>query len=400
MPIQHTNPPRALLRGDLPDSFTRALYKIAPYRGCAHGCRYCDGRAERYFVQGDFEKDIQVRDSIPAALMAELPALREEGMVVFGSGTTDPYQPCEAGESITGRAAAILASPPRGSPRLAACVLTKSALVERDLDSWSRANASGAGFMLLMSITSVDEALREAMEPGASSFADRFRALARFKAAGCTTGILAMPLLPGLSDSEDSIGKLYEAARGIGVDFIMPGGLTLRPGRQKELYLHTLEKWRPELLDSTLALYAEERTSGSPNRGYLTGLNQRISKIRKGFRLPFLLQHRMLARLLPSHDSFRILLRDMVELYRERGVDTRPLVQAAGRYDDWLIGLRRHFRRHRTLPRAWLPERFANGVDDGELDRILANPKLAAFARDVLFTGARLDYLTLELNPA
>jgi len=274
---------RALLRGDLPDSFTHGLYRLAPFRGCAHGCRYCDGRAERYYVEGDFEKDIIVRGGIPEALAAELPRLREEGMIVFGSGTTDPYQPCELRENITGRAAALLARPLQATPRLSASVLTKASLAE----------------------------------PGGSPFAERFRMLKRFKEAGMATGILAMPLLPGLSDSRASLAGLYEAAKEAGVDFLMPGGLTLRPGRQKELYLKTLAASHPELLEATLELYREERASGAPLRSYREGLQAMTMELATEQELPFLLPHGVQARLLPPHDSFRILLRDMVELYAQ-----------------------------------------------------------------------------------
>lgn len=387
---------KALLRGDLPDSFTHGLYRLAPYRGCAHACRYCDGRAERYYVEGDFEKDIVVRGGIPEALEAELPRLREEGMIVFGSGTTDPYQPCELRENITGRAAALLAHPPLATPRLTASVLTKSCLAERDFEAW-KALDSKSGFLLLVSITSLDEDLRELMEPGSSPFSERLRMLKRFKEAGMSTGILAMPLLPGLSDSRTSLATLYEAAKEAGVDFLMPGGLTLRPGRQKELYLKTLASSHPELLETTLELYKDEKASGAPAWSYRRRLQAMTMELATEAAMPFLLPHRNLARLLPPHDAFRVLLRDMAELYAQRGVDTGPLEAAAARYDLWLIGLRRYFRGHRSLPPSWLPERFASALADKELDPILANPRLAAFAHSVLEDGAILDYHSLRL---
>ncbi len=68
--------PKLLKPADLPDSFTRSLYKIAPYKGCGHGCCYCDGRAERYYVEGDFEQDVEIRRAVPDRLAEELPKLR------------------------------------------------------------------------------------------------------------------------------------------------------------------------------------------------------------------------------------------------------------------------------------------------------------------------------------
>jgi DNA repair photolyase len=393
---------RAILKGGLPDSFTRSLYRVSPYRGCAHGCRYCDGRAEKYYVEGDFEKDIIVRKGVPELFEEELPRLRESGMIAFGSGTTDPYQPCEEAERITGRCAASLAGlQTQAGSRLSlpALVMTKSAMVLRDLPLWSKVQEK-AGFLLLLSLTSLDEELRELMEPGASSFAERLALVRRFKEAGCYVGILAMPLLPGLSDSETSIRTLYTECSGVGADFIMPGGLTLRPGRQKELYLATLGASRPELLPRVRALYAAERPSGSPTLSSQRELHARVAPIRREFAMPWLLPHAIHARLLPPWDSFRILLRDMAELYEERGIETSQLREAADRYDAWLLGLRSSFRRARSRPPEWFPERFEEAVTSEELGTILGNTKLASFAEEVLRDGARLDYVTLRLEQA
>jgi DNA repair photolyase len=383
---------------DLVDNFTRSLYKVAPYRGCGHGCRYCDGRAERYYVEGDFEKDIVEKPDIPARLAADLPKARERGLVAFGSGTTDPYQPCEAASNITGACAALLASgplPPAGP--LPALIMTKSALAMRDLPLW-KALASKAGVLLFVSLTSLDETLRQRMEPGASSFAERLASLRAFKAAGCSIGILAMPFLPGLSDGEESLREVYAAAKEIGVDFVMPGGLTLRPGRQKDLYLKTLGELRPDLLEKTTDLYREDRPSGSPGWEARKELEARIAPIRRDSGIPFLLPHRIFAKLLPAHDSLRLLLRDMVELYGERGVDTRALRKSAEAYDAWLLGKRRDFRRRRNLPPAWLEEALPEAAKAGQLRTILDNPKLASFCETVVLEDARLDYLSLKLE--
>jgi DNA repair photolyase len=389
-------PPKAKLLkpADLPDNFTRSLYKIAPYRGCAHGCRYCDGRAERYYVEGDFERDVEIRRDIPARLAVELPTVRERGMVAFGSGVTDPYQGLEAQEAITGSCARLLADSHRALPAL---VMTKSSLVLRDLPLWRRVN-EGSGFVLLVSLTSLDEGLRAIMEPGASSFAARLEMIRAFKAGGCVVGVLAMPFLPGLSDGEVSIRALYTACADAGVDFVMPGGLTLRPGRQKEFYLRALASCRPDLVEPTLDLYREERASGAPFAAASRKLFDRIALVRRDFAMPYLLPHKVFARFLPQFDALRLLFRDMLELYAERGIDTAALAKSAGAYDAWLLGLRRAFRRKRSLPDTWLEERFDAAVQDGELDLILGNKRLSRFTTAVVCEGARLDYSSLKLE--
>lgn len=384
-----------LLRpADLPENFTRALYKIAPYKGCGHGCRYCDGRAERYYIEGDFERDVEIRAGIPDRLAAELPSLRERGMVSFGSGVTDPYQPLERQHNITGRCAELLASALRPIP---AQVMTKSSLAVRDLPNWKALNER-SGFVLLVSLTSLDEELRSVMEPGASSFGERLAMLKAFKEAGCATGVLAMPFLPFLSDGENSMRELYAACAEAKVDFVMPGGLTLRPGRQKDFYINALGAYRPDLVEKTLALFAEERPSGAPYAWASTELGARFSAIQAESGIPYLLPHRLFARFTPAHDSLRLLFCDMLELYASRGVDTKALERSASAYDEWLLSLRRAFRRKRSLPDTWLEERFAEAAQDGELDRVLANERLAAFVSKVNLEGARLNYSSLKLE--
>jgi DNA repair photolyase len=416
-----------LLRpADLPDNFTRSLYKIAPYRGCAHGCRYCDGRAERYYVEGDFERDIVTRETIPNGLLEDLPKVRESGMVAFGSGTTDPYQPCEARLGITGACAQTLAdnciykqsegrppvSLPSGRqftfdvsetaeadflPRLSALAMTKSLLALRDIEYWGHVNEQ-AGFVLLVSLTSLDEGLREIMEPGASAFSERIELLRAYKSAGCTVGILAMPLLPGLSDSLESIQKLYAAAKEIGVDFVMPGGLTLRPGRQKELFLMTLRKAYPELLATVDAIYFENRDSGAPTRAAQEALTKKLTPIRRESGLPWLLPYGVFRRMLPPHDAIRVLFRDMLELYAEQKVSTAELRRSADRYDAWLVEQRRFFRRHRKTSSAWLQNRLPRALASGELTSILDNSKLSRFVHTIVAEGASFNYTTLRLE--
>jgi len=394
MPPRPINTKRALLRADLPDNFTHCLYKVAPYRGCAHGCRYCDGRAEKYYVEGDFENDIDIRVDIPTLLSHELPKVRERGIIAFGSGTTDPYQPCEKEACISGRSAKLLAESAIPIPAL---VMTKSKLILRDIELWQAINKR-AGFILLVSLTSLDESLRTLMEPGASSFGERIETLRQFKNAGCTTGVLAMPFLPGLSDSEASIRALYCKLHDIGVDYVMPGGLTLRPGRQKDLYIKTLQISHPDLLESTKALFSEGRASGTPHWTARRNLHSLFRKIQRDFEIPWLLPHKIYSKILPVHDTLRILFRDMLELYEAKGTDTSSLVKSAKHYDTWLIELRRQFRRKRSYPDKWLEERFYEASADGELDTILANSKLSAFSHKVIYDGAIFNYQKLRLE--
>lgn len=389
-------PSRVLRRGFRPDSFTYSLFACAPYRGCGHGCAYCDGRAEKYFVEGDFERDIVRRVDLPERLRAELSGVRDWGALSLGSGVTDAYQPCEREDRLTRQVARVLADlPAEGLRPLPVVILTKSARILDDLDLWTRINAQ-ASVLVLVSITSLDERVRDAFEPGASSFAERIEVLRRFKAAGCLTAALVMPLLPGITDDPGDVAALFRTLEETGVDFALAGGLTLRPGRQKEHFLAVLREARPELEPHYRDLFREDRPSGSPTAEARRAWVERLGRVPRN--LPWLLPHAGVRRLMEPHDELAVLFSQMGELFSERGVDTRPLRQAALRYDAWLKERRTEFRRRRTLPAGWLAGSLEQAAKAGELGRILANAKLARFAEQVVLERALLDPVTLRLQ--
>lgn len=396
MPSPARHPSSILRRGHAPDPFTYSLFACAPYRGCGHGCSYCDGRAEKYYVEGDFERDIVRRSDLPARLQIELSRLREWGALSLGSGVTDAYQPCEGDDHLTRYTAEVLAGmPEQGLRPLPVVILTKSSRILEDLELWTRVNAQAA-VLVMVSITSLDERVREIFEPGASPFAERLEVLRRFKAAGCLTGALAMPFLPGITDDVESMTELFRQLEALGVDFIQPGGLTLRPGRQKAHFLSVLRAFRPDLEPLYLDIFREERPSGAPAWDHRKAWQERLAKVPR--QLPWLLPHAGVRRLLEPQDELAVVFWQMCELFRERGVDTRPLRQAASNYEAWLKARRTEFRRHRTLLSGWMAERLEAAAKRGELAQVLANPKLARFVERIVLEKALLDPATLRLQ--
>ena len=370
-----------------------SLYSAAPYRGCGHGCRYCDGRAEKYYVEGDFEREIEIRKALPGLLAEELRGLRDRGAVSLGSGVTDSYQPAEATEGLTASCARLLAE-----AALPAVVLTKSNLILRDLDVWKEVAAKSA-CLVMITITTLNETLRSCFEPGAPSSRDRLEAVRVLSASGIAVGVLAMPLLPVLGDGEEEAASLFAAAKTAGARFVTPGGLTLRPGRQKDLFLETLAGFEPGLLPRYRELYAEERQSGAPLSSYTAGRHEAWKRRLDEFRLPLLVPHEIHRRLLSAPDSARVLLRHMQELYAARGTRTGSLKAAADRYDAWLASERTTFRRGRSLPRTWLEDRYDLALESGELAKVLANPKLADFLKRLRQENLVFDYLDLASRP-
>lgn len=359
---------------------------------CAHGCVYCDGRAERYYVDGQFDRDIIVRENLPALLAAELPKLREKGVISIGSGITDAYQPAEASERVMRRCAEVLAE-----HEFPVTVMTKSALIERDLDVWSRVNQT-AGFMLVMSLTHVHDFTRLGTEPGASTVAQRIATLERFRKAGCAVGVLALPLLPGITDTAEHTRVLYQSLSAVDPLFVMPGGLTLRPGRQKQLFMQYVAEHYPQLLDRYAKLYGEERPSGAPRSNYTRELTTRLSALNTEFALPFLVPHQWYRGRLHRFDEINVLMRHLIELYADH--DTKPLRAAATRYTAWLTERKAVYNRRRSLDYAELDIELQSALAGGELAQVLSNAKLTDFVRRVLSEDVVFDYVSRTLIPA
>jgi len=382
---------RALKRSLLVESFLGCRYSLSPYMACGHGCRYCDGRAEKYWVEGDFARDIVVRRNLPQLLRSELPKLRERAPVAIGSGITDAYQPLEARQGLMRECARILSE-----HDLPVSLLTKSALVSRDADLWARVNAK-SGFTLNMTIATLDERVRSRFEPGASPIEERLATLREFKKMGCPIGVMAMPVLPFISDGESDIHSLILAAKDAGADYVIVGGLTLRPGRQKAFYMEEICRSYPALEVRYRSLYAEEKPSGTCTREYRDELGARISSAAKGLGVPPLQPHALYRGRLPLYDELHLLLLHMEELYGTRGIPVHGLHRATARYTEWLSARKRVFNRTRKMRQEDLEQEVRALFASGRAEEALGNPKLAAFLGAVAREGKVFDYISLSL---
>jgi DNA repair photolyase len=381
----------ALRKAPLAEPFFASRYSFSPYMACGHGCAYCDGRAERYWVQGEFDRDIVVRTNIAERLDHDLARARERAPVSVGSGISDAYQPVEERLGLMRKSAEVLLR-----HRFPASVLTKSSTALRDLDLWRGVNEA-AGFTLSVSLVFADDGERAIFEPGASPVAERAAALRAFKEAGCGVGVYAMPLLPWIADSSEALGRLLDLCRAAGVDFVIPGGLTLRPGRQKDFFLDRLAASHPDLVPRYRELYGEDRPSGACRPAYGREMMARFARMLEAAGIPTRIPHRLYRGRLPLYDELHVLLCHMVDLYDGRGRDTGPLEVAVGRYRAWLAARKREFNRRRTLTQEVLEEELRAILATGRAAELLGNTRLAAFLREVAIDGRVFDYLTLRL---
>ncbi len=390
--LHHRTVKTALRKNLLAEPFSLAKYRLAPYMACAHGCVYCDGRAERYHVEGDFASDITVRDNLPERLGDELKRLREKGFISLGSGITDIYQPVEERLGLVRSCAELLAE-----ADFPVVLLTKSTLLQRDLPLWQAVHAR-SGCIVAVSLVFADDRLRAIFEPGAPTAGDRLELLRQCKAAGLCVGVLAMPLLPYLADTEDNLHRLFTSLAEIGVDFVVPGSLTLRPGRQKEGFLKTIAEHFPGELPRYLHLYGKDLPSGAPLAPFCHNFSRRMSVLLEEYGFAPAIPHRFFRNRMPIYDEVHILLHHMQSLYAAKGIDVARLHLGQRRYASWLIGEKKLFNRRRSLPAEHLDDRLREVLKSGELALLLENDRLTAFIKSVTLERQVLDYKTLLLD--
>ncbi|MFQ5671057.1 MAG: radical SAM protein [Acidobacteriota bacterium] len=261
--------------GRMPFEFT-----LNPYRGCELGCVYCYARTTHEFLgladPGDFETRIFAKTGAPERLRQELVRLPLAGRRVAIGTVTDPYQPAERHLKVTRRLLEVLGQV-RG---LNLSLTTKSDLVLRDLDQLSLLSGRHR-LHVNITVVTVDRELARQLEPKAPRPDLRLRALARLRQAGIEAGVFAMPVLPGLTDSRESLSALARAAAGAGATFLTASPLFVRDGIKPILY-DFLRRKAPHLLPRYRRAFA--RGASLPG-AYAHRLEKRLEPIRSRFGL-------------------------------------------------------------------------------------------------------------------
>lgn len=200
------------------------------YRGCSHGCIYCDSRSRCYQFTHDFE-DIEVKQNAPELLEETLRKKRKRCMVGTGS-MSDPYIPLEKELCLTRRCLEIIERYNFG-----AALITKSDLVLRDLDVLSRINKKTKA-VVQMTMTTADDRLCKIIEPGVCPTSRRFEVLKAFRDEGIPTVVWFSPLLPFINDTRENIDGIVDYCIRSGVKAIICFGIgvTMREGNREYFY--------------------------------------------------------------------------------------------------------------------------------------------------------------------
>ncbi|RZI95909.1 MAG: radical SAM protein [Microbacterium sp.] len=227
-------------------------WTVNPYRGCTHACVYCFARRTHEYLDfdagRDFDEQIVVKTNVADVLRRELarPGWQHEH-VALGTNT-DPYQRAEGRYRLMPGIIDALAT--SGTPF---SVLTKGTLLRRDLPLLTQA-AETVQVELSMSIAVVDDALREALEPGAPSWRARLATIRAAREAGFRPTVFLMPILPHLTDDTATIDHALAELHDAGARRVVFGALHLRPGA-KRWFWQWLEREHPELLPRYRGLY-------------------------------------------------------------------------------------------------------------------------------------------------
>ena len=241
------------------------------YRGCTHGCIYCDSRSRCYQFTHSFE-DIEVKQNAPELLEKALKAKRKKCMIGTGA-MSDPYMHCEENLGLTRKCLEIIKKYGFGL-----AIQTKSDRILRDLDLLDEINRS-AKCVVQITLTTYDDDLCHILEPNVCNTKRRIEVLEEMRKNDIPTIVWLTPILPFINDTEDNITAILNECVRVGVkgiiDFGM--GLTLRDG-DREYYYAALDKYFPGMKERYIRRYGNAYELPSPNAKELMGLFQRICK--------------------------------------------------------------------------------------------------------------------------
>lgn len=239
------------------------------YRGCSHGCIYCDSRSHCYQMAHDFE-DIEVKENALTLLEHTLRHKRKKCMIGTGS-MSDPYMPLEKDLQYTRKALELIYDYGFG-----ATLITKSNLVLRDIDLLKKINTR-TKCVVQMTLTTFDESLCKKLEPKVCTSKTRFEVLKALHSEGIPTVVWLSPILPMLNDNRENIEGILQyciKAKVYGV-ICFGMGLTLREGN-REYFYDQLDLHFPNLKQYYMQRYGNQYMINSPRNRELMQIYHRL----------------------------------------------------------------------------------------------------------------------------
>ncbi|MGC9366619.1 MAG: radical SAM protein [bacterium] len=267
------------------DSWFLTHYGINLYRGCSHNCAYCDGRSEKYQVQGEYGEDIAIKVNAVELLAKELDPRKKrkpmpQSFMMLGGGVCDAYQPVETDYQLARKTLELFLK-----FKYPVHILTKSTLVQRDIDLLQAINKISK-VIVSFSFSSADENISNLFEPGVPYPGARLDTIKKLKKSGINCGMFLMPVIPFITDSEEIIKQTLDQGKQAGIDFVIFGTMTLKPGIQKQYFMNVLRKNYPKLITPYQKIYALHSPWGEPNIPYRRHINQIFNKAANQLKIP------------------------------------------------------------------------------------------------------------------
>jgi len=278
---------------------------------------YCDGRSERYQVDGVFGEDVAVKTNAVEVLRREL---RPNGRriklkpcyVMLGGGVGDSYQPAEEQYQLTRRTLQLLCE-----YRWPVHILTKSTLVKRDLDVIERINQQNKAIVSI-SFSSTNDELGAVFEPHVPPPSERLKTLAFFKRKGIACGMFLLPVIPFITDTPEMIAEALRKADEVGVDFVIFGGMTLKNGRQQEHFFSLLRNNYPELLARYEQIYGENKW-GQATQEYYNTINSIFRELSRKYKVARRIPPALYVDILSENDLVVVMLEHLDYFLRLEG---------------------------------------------------------------------------------
>lgn len=252
-------------------------WTINPYRGCEFGCKYCYARYTHEYMElegGDFERKIYVKENASALVERDLRNEKIWGDHIAIGTATDPYQPAEQEYQVTQSILKQMVA----RDGLSLSITTKSNRVVRDVDLLKQIS-SRSSLSINLSVTTLNPRLARLLEPRAPRPDLRLAAVERLRTAGIDAGVLAMPIVPGITDGEEALDSLAHAARDAGALWFAGRVLFLMPSALKQ-FIPFVEAKFPKLARRYKDWYVSH---GNAPEAYRREISERVERLRKKY---------------------------------------------------------------------------------------------------------------------
>ena len=283
-----TVPAKTIIARNYASQWFGTDYNMNIYRGCSHGCIYCDSRSDCYQIE-DFDTVRCKKDAL-RIIERELSKKRIKGVIATGA-MSDPYNPFEKQYQITRNALKLVDRYGFGI-----AIDTKSDLVVRDIDILRKIKRHSPAIVKI-TITSGEDTLSKKVEPHVAVSSLRFAAIKALSEAGLYCGILLMPVLPFIEDNEENILSIISQAKNNGAKFIYPAfGVTLRQNQRLYFY-QKLDEEFPGFKEKYIETFGNAYQCNAPHADSLykifqqecekVGILYKMQDIISGYKLPY-----------------------------------------------------------------------------------------------------------------